>query len=161
MQKKLQHWQFTITFKLNITCVQKYKLIEKIKDVFRNCLNYRQNKTIELYYTIEYHKMKRQPYVGMNDTTAPHVHGYIELDRISKATAEIIYDQFKKYYGRSQFYLAEFELAQQSWVEYINKDVQDNNLKYNTEHSFYLDLKKEGPTSNNLWETEFDIEDII
>lgn len=159
MQKKLQHWQFTITFKPNITCVQKYKLIDKIQDVFRNCVNYKQNKTLDLYYTVEYHKMKRQPYVGMNDTTAPHVHGYIECNKITTATAEIIYDHFKKAYGRSQFYLAEFELAQQSWVDYINKDVQDNDLKYNRQHSFYYNLITLGPTNKNLWERELNIDD--
>lgn len=154
-----QNWIFTITFKGNMTSRMKYRKIATLPECLSQFINFRVNKDpVILKYNIEYHKIKGGPFDGEDNTTAPHLHGILTLKKLSMGNSQLIYEYLSKTYGKTQFYLVENSHQLDNWREYIHKDVDRLNNKYNTfKHDNEVQLNE---LSNNIFKEDSDSDDF-
>jgi hypothetical protein len=142
-----QCWHFTITFKGNFTCKQKFKMIENFPKIMHNHVNYRRNKSVIINYSIEYHKRADRS----NNPTAPHIHGVLYCTSLARCASELIYEYFSKKYGKTQFFLQEDTVSQDKWLDYCRKDVEKNNEQYpSIQH--WNQVIYTSPSPKNFWE---------
>jgi hypothetical protein len=126
----------TLTFNSNMEMEDKFKIIEMFPQIISGQLYHTLNSEYYLRYTIEYHKVDHQP-----DPEAPHVHFIILSNRGLHNTRvrsiRLTLDEI----GRSQFYRMT-RLKYQSYLNYIQKEVEWNDAHFNRYHDFELRLEK-------------------
>lgn len=120
----------TITFKPQFSVSDKYEMIKNLVAVFKRCEDW--------YYSIEYHKHKRGPNVGLNNSLAPHVHATLKMrdnsfrmNRVKKIDADL------KQYGGTHWQTLHTGEDLVLWDQYIVKDCSDNDVQYHPFQHFH------------------------
>lgn len=131
---------FTITFQ-SMTSNQKFAKIRRLHKFFMCRL--RQDFTYG--WAIEYHlrgKYKGCKHFDSKDhlllaqnTSAPHVHGYIAIKKpLDRIELRHLITDLREYYGNTQFYIQQDQEEIDAWDDYCRKYVDWNNSLYDFEH---------------------------
>lgn len=128
---EFEAYAITLTFRPQIKYIVRMTRIalfrKIIRDAFKNICDY------HLQYSLEYHKYPvTHPFAGQPNPHAPHVHAYLEVYdcEVPQRTIDKIVGEFCRKFGRTQFDQLHSKEDMLRWVEYIQKDVTDNNQRY-------------------------------
>lgn len=119
-KKEQEAWVFTITMANTISYKKKMNKISKLERFFK-MFKY----ASKGFYTIEYHKKKDK--ISSN-YFRPHIHGILYTDKMVEINRKYVVGKLEDFYGRTQFELQEDPEQIETWIEYIQKEVEENDI---------------------------------
>jgi len=123
IEEGFEYYCFTLTF-AHAKAALKFKRINRLPSIIQRILNIE----TEVFYSIEYHKKADRK---SNNYTRPHIHGILKASRLSTAQHFDVETYFKFNWGITQFAIQEDLEEVTGWLQYISKDIEENDNHFN------------------------------